>query len=67
MKVIPIIASCLMLLASCKKDRTCTCTEPGDVDTYTIVESRKAQAKANCMTTRQTINGVDYVRECKLD
>jgi hypothetical protein len=58
-------------MASCAKDRTCTCTTtaPGYTDTekVTIVESTKGQAKANCVSTSQTESGVTVTRDCKLD
>jgi hypothetical protein len=58
-------------MASCAKDRTCTCTTtaPGysATEKVTIVESTKGQAKANCVSTSQTESGVTVTRDCKLD
>jgi hypothetical protein len=52
--------------ASCKKDRTCTCTGGGSTETITIVHSTKHQAQANCMSTKETINGFVVEKDCTL-
>ena len=55
--------------ASCKKDHTCTCTTtstfPGsttDTDVYTIVDSKKGDAKKMCIDNTRTWSsgGVSY-------
>ena len=47
--------------ASCKKDRTCTCTEtyngasvPGGSQTITIEKAKKGDARAACLSTKET-------------
>lgn len=49
MKKLVLIASAItvMSLASCNKERTCTCTEDGETTVY-VVEANKADAKDWC-------------------
>lgn len=61
-------------LASCKKDRTCTCTSsstvPGSVTStqvYTITEAKKSDAKKICITSTSTSGGYTYTDDCKLN
>ena len=69
-KIILVSAIALLSLASCKKDRTCTCTETGNggvnISTTTIVKSTKKTAKVNCVSTRVVDNNEVYTRDCKL-
>ena len=77
-KIIVILASLsLMMLVSCKKDRVCECTdsstEPGTTTqtySYTILESNKKNAAANCFSYSYdyTSNGSTYkeTTTCKL-
>lgn len=61
--------------ASCKKDRTCTCTltsdVPGDTPTTSVVtytDAKKGDARAACYSAKQTISGTTYTmtRTCEL-
>jgi hypothetical protein len=58
-------------MASCAKDRSCSCTETYDGTTYTykrtIVESTKGQAKANCVSYTMVEDGETTTVTCKLD
>ncbi|MBA3664452.1 MAG: hypothetical protein H0W61_09625 [Bacteroidetes bacterium] len=60
-------------MVSCKKDRNCTCTDSDStggaayVSTTTIVKSTKAQAKANCVSTKYTDGGVTFTSNCVLN
>ncbi len=57
MKTTFLIASTILLLASCKKDRTCSCTY-ADGTLYsegTILNSTKKDAKNLCTTTVQNV------------
>lgn len=58
-------------LASCKKDRTCTCTTTangtaGTPNVTTYEKSSKGAARANCLSSTWTENGVSYVETCDL-
>jgi hypothetical protein len=77
MKKLSILSIALVALsfASCKKDRTCTCTQtdnsPGaTVDSYTVVYKKitKGNAKAACMSLNVTPDGQPYTetRTCTL-
>jgi len=72
-KILLVVAIAALSMASCKKDRVCTCTETassgGDSETSvtTIVKSTKAEAKANCVSTKVTDGGVVYTSTCKLN
>lgn len=73
MKKILLVASIAGLtMVSCKKDRTCTCTNSSSaggtatVSTVTLVKVTKAQGKANCIKTTSTNNGATYTQDCKL-
>jgi hypothetical protein len=59
--------------ASCKKDHTCTCVTTGnypgatsstDVTTYT--KSKKADARANCLSTSTVYMGYTTTQTCTL-
>lgn len=66
LSVLAIVA--LMATASCTKDRTCTCTYTGGGEQKTtLVGVTKAQAKANCVSTKTDYNGVTVTGTCKLD
>jgi len=55
-KVIFIAVVAVAFLASCKKDRVCTCTySGGGTSIVTYTESKKADARAACLST--TSNG----------
>jgi hypothetical protein len=63
-KIIFVAIVAVASLASCKKDRVCTCTTSGggtSVKTYT--KAKKADARAACMSTTATgtYGGVTYV------
>ena len=47
-KVLLVAVAGMFVLASCKKDYTCECTESGLVYKYTLTESKKAAAAAVC-------------------
>lgn len=58
-------------LASCKKDRVCTCTTTyngtaGTPDVTTYEKSTKGAARANCLSSTSTNNGDTYVTTCDL-
>lgn len=68
-----IVAVVALTAVSCAKDRTCTCTETNSANstttttTVTQVGSTKGQAKANCLSTKETDkNGVTWTNTCKL-
>lgn len=72
-KVIMIAAVAALSVVSCSKDRTCTCTQTNSANgnsttnTITLVNNTKGQAKANCITTKQTdTNGIVYTNTCEL-
>ncbi|MGZ4042137.1 MAG: hypothetical protein ACXVO9_02970 [Bacteroidia bacterium] len=71
-KVLLIAAVAGLTMVSCKKDYTCTCTESSSAggssqsQATTIVKATKAQAKANCVSTKVTDNGVTFTNDCKL-
>jgi hypothetical protein len=72
-KVIMIAAVVALTAVSCAKDRTCTCTHSNSANSATStttviqVESTKGQAKANCLSTKETDkNGVTWTSSCKL-
>jgi predicted outer membrane protein len=74
MKKVMMIASVIALTAvSCAKDRTCTCTQTNSANATSTttsviqVESTKGQAKANCLSTKETTtNGVTWTNTCEL-
>lgn len=47
-KIVAIAVLGVFVLASCKKDYTCTCTSGGTTYEYTMTESKKAAAAAVC-------------------
>jgi hypothetical protein len=58
-------------LASCKKDRICTCTTTasgftGTPNETTYTKSTKAAASANCLSSTEVDNGVTYTTTCEL-
>ena len=66
-----------LAFASCKKDRTCSCTSsstvPGSTSStteYTIVKAKKGDAKRACVKTTNdyTVGGTTYTstQDCKL-
>jgi hypothetical protein len=66
-KVIFIAVVAVASLASCKKDRTCTCTSAGggsSVTTYT--KAKKGDARAACMSTTSTYGSTSYTTTCTL-
>ena len=78
MKRITILSIAMIALsfASCKKDRTCTCTQtdnsPGaTTDEYKVVYKKitKRSAKSACMSIEITPDGQPYTetRTCKLN
>jgi hypothetical protein len=47
-KLLLVAVAGMFVLASCKKDYTCECTESGVIYKYTMTESKKAAAAAMC-------------------
>lgn len=74
MKKVTLLATAVIAIsfASCKKDRTCTCTLSNSAssqttqEVFTIKNSSKAVGKANCASTSSTQSGVTSTRDCKL-
>jgi hypothetical protein len=67
MKKILLIAAVASLgAASCQKDRTCTCTTGGQSQDIIFKNATKSQAKAGCVSTSETNNGVTVTTDCKL-
>jgi hypothetical protein len=75
MKKVILFAAVIGLSAvSCTKDRVCTCTESSTATgstsqtySYTLVGSTKGQAKANCVSTKETgSTGIVTTTDCKL-
>ncbi|MBC7383048.1 MAG: hypothetical protein H7296_08650 [Bacteroidia bacterium] len=66
-KILLLTAFAGLTMASCKKDRVCTCSDSNGTSTTTLVHVSKAQAKANCISTSQTENGVTYSNMCSLN
>ena len=52
--------------ASCKKDRTCTCTTGSATEVYTITQARKSDAKKECISSSKTNGGVTVTTTCTL-
>ena len=52
--------------ASCKKDRTCTCTGANpSVTTYK--QSKKAAARAHCLSYTETVGAATLTTTCTLN
>lgn len=67
-KILLLTAFAGLTMASCKKDKVCTCNSYKGTSTTTLVHVTKAQAKANCITTSQIDNnGVTYTNTCSLN
>lgn len=75
-KLVLFAAVASMVAISCSKDRTCTCTttvsgngaSASSTDVITLVGSTKSQAKANCVSTKQTYTtGTIVTSDCKLN
>ena len=61
-------------LASCKKDRTCTCTfsstdpsSTASTQVITIIDSKKGDAIKLCIKSTSTYGGYTDTSDCKLD
>lgn len=58
--------------ASCKKDHTCTCTTthtdgtPSSTMVYTVIDSKKADAKKMCIDRTETSGGDTETSTCEL-
>ena len=72
-KILFIAIVAVASLASCKKDRVCTCTDTSSASgstasTYVITytKSSKKTAKANCLSTTTVSDGVTYTSNCEL-
>lgn len=53
-----LVPAFLLMLASCRKDRVCTCTENGtEVYTGTIPNSKRSEAKNTCSAFQSTAYG----------
>ncbi|HWY38009.1 MAG TPA: hypothetical protein VNY73_05590 [Bacteroidia bacterium] len=66
--LLAVAAIAVLSMASCKKDRTCTCTQtsPGGSSSYTLVVTKVTKAGATqgaCAsgTTTETSGGTSYV------
>jgi hypothetical protein len=80
-KIIVLSAVIAATIMSCAKDNTCTCTvtstpsgggtATSSTTTYTLVETTKGQAKANCLSGTQTLTYGAYsstsTHDCKLN
>jgi hypothetical protein len=79
-KIIVLSAVVAAAIMSCAKDNTCTCTvtttptggtATSVTTTYTLVETTKGQAKANCLSGSETLTYGTYVttstNDCKLN
>jgi hypothetical protein len=66
-KVLLLTALAAFTMTSCKKDKVCTCSSHNGTTTTTLVHVTKAQAKANCISTSHTDNGVTYSTSCSLN
>jgi hypothetical protein len=73
-KVLFIAVLAVASLASCKKDRTCTCTftstDPTSVSStqvYTIVDAKKGDAKKACITSTSVNGSYTDTETCKLN
>jgi len=57
--------------ASCKKDRTCTCTYSNGTQSFTFVEvftkAKKSDAKKQCIDQTTVNGGVTETVTCKLN
>ncbi|HRH11946.1 MAG TPA: hypothetical protein PLU73_10545 [Bacteroidia bacterium] len=80
MKKLALAFTTIVLLAACAKDRNCTCTQTSTYNggtpvttsqTWILVETTKAQAKANCTKMEKTsttgTNVSVSTADCKLD
>jgi hypothetical protein len=72
-KVLFMAAVIVASLASCKKDRTCTCTTtstyPGATSTTDIVTYNKAKkhdVRGMCLSTTTTDGGYTTTKDCTL-
>lgn len=70
------VALVAVMLTSCKKDFTCTCTttspgSPSSTEKITVKEVNKKQAEAKCNSGDQTFTvmgfGISQTRSCKID
>jgi hypothetical protein len=52
--------------ASCKKDRVCTCVAAGVTEVTTYTKSKKAAARANCLSYTTTDSTGTYHTDCTL-
>ena len=74
-KVILVVLLSMLALASCKKDRNCTCTETatgvisGSVmsdTTFTKVSKKEAETKCTALNESFSVTGQDYSKVCNL-
>ena len=65
-KVIFIAIAAVASLASCKKDHTCTCTNPGSSTATVITYTKclKGDARSQCLSGTVTYGSTAYVRTC---
>ena len=66
-KILLLTAFAGLSVVSCKKDKVCTCTSHNGTSTTTLVNVTKTQAKANCISTSYTDNGVTHSTSCSLN
>jgi hypothetical protein len=65
-KVIFIAIVAVASLASCKKDRTCTCTSAGYSSVTTFTKAKKGDARAACLSYTATSGSYSYAVTCEL-
>ena len=67
MKYFLSLVCCLVLFASCRKNRDCVCTRSNELQTkqtYVLSIAKKEDAEADCQTYYETYS--DYYSECEL-
>jgi hypothetical protein len=65
-KVLFIAVVAVASLASCKKDRTCTCTDAGGTTVVTYTKAKKGDARAACLSSTSTYGSTSYSTVCTL-
>jgi hypothetical protein len=65
-KVIFIAIVAVASLASCKKDRVCTCTTGSYTSIVTYTDAKKGDARAACLSTTSTSTYGSSVTTCTL-
>ncbi len=74
-KIILVVAVAVLALASCKKDRNCTCTETASGlisgsnvsdTTFTKVSKNEAETKCTALDENFSVTGQSYSKTCTL-